>query len=89
MENKKLISARLDPQTLEKIDTFVKNRRKNRRYWKRNTAISNILDAVFDCFDENSIYEMVRYDRPYYPDASGSFSLGKRLNLVSCCKFSL
>lgn len=73
MENKKIISARLKPKTIEKIDTFVNKH----YYWKRNTAISNILDAVFDCFDEKSIYEMVQYTRPYNPNASGSFSLGK------------
>lgn len=73
MENKKLISARLNPQTLAKIDTFVTNR----RYWKRNTVISNVLDAVFDCFDEKAIYDMVRFYRPHHPDATGSFSLEK------------
>lgn len=73
MENKKLISARLDPQTLAKVDEFVKNR----RYWKRNTVISNVLDAVFDCFSEKAIYDMVRYSRLYHQEAKGSFSLEK------------
>lgn len=73
MENKKLISARLSPQTLAKIDAFVTNR----RYWKRNTVISNVLDAVFDCFDEKAIYDMVRGSRYFHPDAHGSFSLEK------------
>ena len=73
MENKKLISTRLNPQTLAKIDKFVEYR----RYWKRNTVISNVLDAVFECFDEKAIYDMVRYSRPSHPDASGTFSLEK------------
>ena len=73
MENKKLISARLTPQTLAKIDDFVKNR----RYWKRNTVISNVLDAVFECFDEKAIYDMVRRDSYHHQEASGSFSLEK------------
>lgn len=73
MENKKLISARLTPQTLAKIDTFVTNK----RYYKRNTVISNVLDAVFDCFDEKAIYNMVRFSRHHHPDAAGSFSLEK------------
>lgn len=73
MENKKLISARLTPQTLAKIDDFVKNR----YYYKRNTVISNILDTVFECFDEKAIYDMVRYDRKYHPEANGFFSLKK------------
>lgn len=71
MENKKLLSARLDPQTLAKIETFVKRH----YYWKRNTVISNVLDAVFDCFDDGDIYDMVRYVRHVHRESSGSFSL--------------
>lgn len=73
MENKKLISARLSPHTLAKIDAFVTNR----RYWKRNTVISNVLDAVFECFDEKAIYDMVRRHHHFHPDAHGSFTLEK------------
>lgn len=73
MENKKLISARLTPQTLAKIDDFVKDR----HYWKRNAVISSVLDAVFNCFDEKAIYDMVRYDAYFHENASGTFSLDK------------
>lgn len=73
MENKKLLSVRLDPTTLTNIEKFTKKR----YYWKRNTVISAILDAVFDNFDEKSIYDMVRYNRYFHKDASGSFSLDK------------
>lgn len=71
MENKKLTSVRLDPQTIEKVDAFVRKH----YYWKRGTVISCVLDAVFDCFDEKSIYDMVRYWRGSNKNASGSFSL--------------
>lgn len=73
MENKKLISTRLDPQTLVKIENFANKF----YYWKRNTVISNVLDAVFDNFDDKAIYDMVRYRRWSHKDASGSFSLDK------------
>lgn len=73
MENKKLISTRLTPLTLAKIDAFVTNH----RYWKRNTVISNVLDAVFECFDEKAIYDMVRRHHHFHPGAYGSFSLEK------------
>lgn len=73
MENKKLLSVRLDPTTLTNIEKFAQKH----YYWKRNTVISNILDAVFDCFDESAHYDMVRYSRHYHRDASGSFSLEK------------
>lgn len=57
MSNEKLVpcSTRLDPDVLEKIEEF----RKNRRYWKRNTIINAILTAVMNDFDERSIYNMV------------------------------
>lgn len=71
MENKKLISARLDPQTLEKIAKF----QSRHTYWKRNTIISNILDAVFENFDEHDIYDMVRFTRGWNLKASASFSM--------------
>ena len=71
MEKKQLISARLDPQTLAKIEAFTKKH----YYWKRNTVISNVLDAVFDRFDDGDIYDMVRYSRHHDRNAKGSFSL--------------
>lgn len=73
MENKKLISTRLDPQTLVKIEKFLSRH----RYWKRNTVISNVLDAVFENFDDKAIYDMVRYCRNSHKDASGTFSLSQ------------
>lgn len=76
MEKKKLISARLDPHTLEKIDAFTQKH----YYWKRNTVISNVLDAVFDCFDDGDIYDLVRYSKIHHRNASGSFSLEKSTN---------
>lgn len=73
MENKKLLSVRLDPTTLANIEKFASKH----TYWKRNTVISAILDAVFDNFDEKSVYDMVRYNRHYHEHASCSFSLEK------------
>lgn len=55
-EELKLISARLDKETLAKIDAFVSKH----TYWKRNTVINMILWAVMNDFDERDIYDMVR-----------------------------
>lgn len=71
MENKKLLSVRLDPTTLGNIEKFVSRH----SYWKRNTIISNVLDAVFDNFDEKTIYEMMCYCRGRDNHAKGTFSL--------------
>lgn len=73
MENKKLLSVRLDPTTVMNIEKFAEMH----YYWKRNTVIDGVLNAVFDNFDEKAIYDMVRYNRDSHKDASGSFSLEK------------
>lgn len=73
MEKKKLLSTRLDPQTLEKIENF----QRSCTFMKRNTVISHVLDAVFDNFDNKSIYNMICYCRHTHKDASGSFSLSQ------------
>lgn len=58
-ESKKLISARIDPETLKKIEEFCAKH----RYWTRNFVIDRILYAVLEDFDEKDIYDMVR--RPH------------------------
>lgn len=55
-KNLKLISVRVDPDTLEAIDAFSESY----RYWKRNTVINGILYAVMRDFDKEAIYDMVR-----------------------------
>lgn len=54
--NLKLISVRLDPETIEKIEKFVESR----TYWTRNSVINNILSTVMNDFSEQQIYDMVR-----------------------------
>lgn len=84
MQNKVLLSVRLDPTTLANIEKFAKKH----TYWKRNTVISAVLDAVFDCFDEKAIYDMVRFSRHYHKEASGSFSLEKLTRSQSAAQHS-
>lgn len=55
-ETKKLISARIDPETLRKIEEFSKKH----NYWTRNFVIDRVLNAVFKDLDEKDIYDMVR-----------------------------
>lgn len=55
-ENLQLISARLDTDTLAKIEKFAARH----SYWKRNTIINNLLTTVFNDFNERQIYDMVR-----------------------------
>lgn len=55
-ENLKLVSARIEPRTLEKIEKFCSNH----YYWKRNSVINGVLTAVFDHFEDGDIYDMCR-----------------------------
>lgn len=70
-QNLKLISARIEPVTLEQIDEWLTLH----RYWKRNAVINGVLTAVFNTFSEKEIYDMVRYSPHFYEKPSGSFSL--------------
>lgn len=55
MERTKLTSIRLETESLEKIDNFVKTR----TYFKRSDVINNILAAVLQNFTEGEVYDMV------------------------------
>ena len=54
--NLQLISARIDPDTLARVDKFAERH----CYWKRNTIINNILMSIFQDFNDRQIYDMVR-----------------------------
>lgn len=64
MYDTKLISARVDKDTLDKIEKFCATR----NYWTRNYMINRILRAVMTDFDEIAIYNMVR--RPMFRGSS-------------------
>ena len=57
MENLKLISVRLDPDTIEKIDRFCQDR----RYWKRNTVINAVLTEVFSRLSDRELWTIMEY----------------------------
>lgn len=57
MENLKQISAKVDAQTIEKIDTIAVKA----KYWKRNAIINNILTAIVDSCTYDEIMLLVRY----------------------------
>lgn len=55
-KNLKLTSVRLDPDTLELIENFVRKH----DYWTKNSVINKVIMAVFDRFKERDIYDMCR-----------------------------
>ena len=71
MDKLKLISVRIDPDTLAKIDEFADEH----YYWKRNTVINGVLDAVFRYFDKGDIMEMVRGGRYATCETEATFKI--------------
>ena len=57
MENLKQISAKVDAQTIEKIDAIALKA----KFWKRNAIINNILTAIVDSCTYDEIMLLVRY----------------------------
>lgn len=55
-KNLKLTSVRLDPDTLDKIDEFLKKH----EYWTKNGVINNVLTTVMERFSDRDIYDMCR-----------------------------
>ena len=57
MENLKLLSVRLYPETVTQIEALVQRH----RYWKRNTIICNVLRHVFSCISDADLYKLLSY----------------------------
>lgn len=55
MENLKLISIRLNPELLSKIDATAKRA----SYRNRSSVIANILQNIFDCSDDATIAKLI------------------------------
>ena len=73
-ENLVLVSCRIDPETLKKIE----DQTKRHYYWKRNTIINGILTAVVDNFTDQQIYDMIRYWRQGHYETKANFEIVKK-----------
>lgn len=73
-ENLVLVSCRIDPLTLKKIE----EQAKKHYYWKRNTIINGILTAVMDNFTDQQVYDMIRYWRKGQNEVKAEFEIVKR-----------
>lgn len=58
--NLKLISVRLEPETLQAIDEIARKH----EYWNRNQIINRLLAACVNDFQDMEIYDMLR--RPMF-----------------------
>lgn len=54
--NLKLLSVRLNPDTVEAIEKFTVNH----PYWNRNSVINNLLTTLFKDFTDKQLYDMAR-----------------------------
>lgn len=73
-ENLTLVSCRIDPETLKKIEAQTSKH----YYWKRNTVINGILTAVMNNFTDQQVYDMVRYWRQGHDEVKAEFEIVKR-----------
>lgn len=73
-DNLKLISVRIDPDTLQKIDEMAEDH----IYWKRNTIINSILTSVMQCFDKRALFDLVKYHPNYNKAEVAEFKIADR-----------
>lgn len=59
MEKSHVFSLRVPDYLMTKIDKIVSIR----RWWKRNTVITKIVECVCDCADDDTITKMIHYYR--------------------------
>ncbi len=68
MENLKLISVRIEPETLEKIDQLAATA----DYRNRSQIIQNILKNVIECAADDTLWKIIdtkwAYDKGYKVD---------------------
>lgn len=76
MENLKLISVRLDPETIDKIDQFCEGK----RYWKRNTVINAVLTELFSRLSDRDLFKMMEYRYKRDSDLQISVQIVPKLN---------
>ena len=73
-DNLKLISVRIVPDTLMRIDRMVALH----PYWKRNTIIDSILTNVMQCFDDKALFDLVKYHPNYDKAEVAEFKIADR-----------
>lgn len=56
MEKSKLISIRMEPETLKKIDDYCATR----RYWNRSRFINHLLKVVLELSDQGTLFTLLK-----------------------------
>lgn len=81
MEAKKLISVRIDQETLDLIDQFIKHR----SYYTRSAVMANLLYTIMKCADAKTIWQMMTTSFPYEKGCAIRFEVDKEI-MVSRAK---
>lgn len=75
MENKKLISVRIEDETLQEIEKIAQRH----SYWKRSQVICNLLSAVFANFTPEQIYSMMQIWRWERQEVDAKFEITDKM----------
>lgn len=75
MEKLKLVSMRIERQTLEKIEKLVKNH----DYCKKTSIMSKLLTRMFECADTETIFKMLTENWAYEKGYKITFEVDKKL----------
>ena len=81
MEAKKLISVRIDQETLELIDKFLKHR----SYYTRSAVMANLLNVVMKCAADETLWQMITTSFPFEKGCTVRFEVDKEV-MVSRAK---
>lgn len=74
MEKLKLISMRIERQTLEKIEKLAKN-----HYCKKTTIMSKLLTRIFECADTETIFKMLAENWAFEKGYKITFEVDRKL----------
>lgn len=74
MEKLKLVSMRIERQTLEKIEKLAMN-----HYCKKTTIMSKLLTRIFECADTETIFKMLAENWAFEKGYKITFEVDKKL----------
>ena len=75
MENRKLISVRIEDRTMQEIEKITQGH----SYWKRSDVINNLLSAVFANFTPKQIYDMMQIWRWERQEVDAKFEITDKM----------
>lgn len=75
MEKLKLVSMRIESQTLEKVEEMAKNH----DYCKKTSIMSKLLTRIFECADKETIFKMLAENWAFEKGYKITFEVDRRL----------